>query len=123
MIGAPSGVQTKFEKNSLAANSGMYIGTKNVIVFCGDFAQSLNFGLKFFFGHSFYDKNWLYGSMNPFFAQKWVKMAKRLKSKYYMYHVKNLKMSKILKIRGNQTLPKSFLAKLSKFKGHFWSVS
>ena len=37
MIGAPSGVQTKFEKNSLAANSGMSIGTKNVIVFCGDF--------------------------------------------------------------------------------------
>ena len=37
MIGAPSGVQTKFEKNSLMANSGMSIGTKNVIVFCGDF--------------------------------------------------------------------------------------
>ena len=37
MIGAPSGVQTKFEKNSLAANLGMYIDTKNVIVFCGDF--------------------------------------------------------------------------------------
>ena len=36
MIGAPSGVQTKFEKISLAANSGMSIGTKNVIVFCGD---------------------------------------------------------------------------------------
>ena len=40
MIGAPSGVQTKFEKNSLAANSGMSIGTKNVIVFCGDFFNS-----------------------------------------------------------------------------------
>ena len=37
MIGAPSGVQTKFEKNSLTANSGMSIGTKNVIIFCGDF--------------------------------------------------------------------------------------
>ena len=36
-IAAPSGGQTKFEKNSLAANSGMFIGTKNVIVFCGDF--------------------------------------------------------------------------------------
>ena len=37
MIGVPSGVQTKFEKKSLAANSGMSIGTKNIIVFCGDF--------------------------------------------------------------------------------------
>ena len=37
IIGAPSGVQTKFEKNSLAANSGMSTGTKNVFVFCGDF--------------------------------------------------------------------------------------
>ena len=40
IIGVPSGVQTKFEKNSLAANSGMSIGTKNVIVFCGDFFNS-----------------------------------------------------------------------------------
>ena len=40
MIGAPSGVQTKFEKNSLAANSGMFIGTKNVIAFLGDFFNS-----------------------------------------------------------------------------------
>ena len=40
MISAPSGGQTKFEKKSLAANSGMSIGTKNVIVFCGDFFNS-----------------------------------------------------------------------------------
>ena len=37
MIGVPSDIQTKFEKKSLAANSGMSIDTKNVIVFCGDF--------------------------------------------------------------------------------------
>ena len=37
MIGAPSGVQTKFEKSSRMANSGISIGTKNGIVFCGDF--------------------------------------------------------------------------------------
>ena len=37
MIGVPSGVQTKFEKSSLTANSGMSVGIKNVIVFCGDF--------------------------------------------------------------------------------------
>ena len=37
MIAAPSGGQTKFEKNTLAANSGMSIGTKNMIVFCGQF--------------------------------------------------------------------------------------
>ena len=36
-IAASSGGQTKFEKNSLAANSGMFIGTKNIIVFCGHF--------------------------------------------------------------------------------------
>ena len=40
MIGAPSGVQTKFEKNSLADNLGMSFGTKNVIVFCGDYFNS-----------------------------------------------------------------------------------
>ena len=37
MIAAPSGGQTKFEKKSLGANSGMFIGTKNTIVFCGHF--------------------------------------------------------------------------------------
>ena len=37
MIEAPSGVRTKFEKNSYAGNSGMSIGIKNVIVFSGDF--------------------------------------------------------------------------------------
>ena len=37
MIAAPSGGQTKFEKNILAANSEMSIGTKNMIVFCGHF--------------------------------------------------------------------------------------
>ena len=36
-IAAPSGGQTKFEKNTLAANSGMSIGTKNMIVFSGNF--------------------------------------------------------------------------------------
>jgi hypothetical protein len=36
-IAAPSGGQTKFKKKSLAANSGMFIGTKNIIVFCGHF--------------------------------------------------------------------------------------
>ena len=46
MIGAPSGVQTKFEKKSLAANSGMSIGTKNVIVFCGDFFLTVSDRLK-----------------------------------------------------------------------------
>ena len=40
MIAASSGGQTKFEKNSLAANSGMSIGTKNVIVSCGDYFDS-----------------------------------------------------------------------------------
>ena len=38
MIGAPSGVQTKVEKNSLAANSEMSVGTKNMIVFCSNFS-------------------------------------------------------------------------------------
>ena len=37
MIAAPSGGQTKFEKKSLGANSGMFIGAKNVIVVCGHF--------------------------------------------------------------------------------------
>ena len=37
IIAAPSGGQTKFEKKSLGANSGMFIGTKNIIVFCGHF--------------------------------------------------------------------------------------
>ena len=37
MIAMPSGGQTKFEKKSLGANSGMFIGTKNIIVFCGHF--------------------------------------------------------------------------------------
>ena len=35
-IAASSGGQTKFEKNSLAANSEMFIGAKNMIVFCGN---------------------------------------------------------------------------------------
>ena len=42
MIAAPSGGQTKFEKKSLGANSGMFIGTKNIIVFCGHFFNSFS---------------------------------------------------------------------------------
>jgi hypothetical protein len=40
IIAAPSGGQTKFEKNSLATNSGTFIGTKNMIVFCSHFFDS-----------------------------------------------------------------------------------
>ena len=40
IIAAPSGGETKFEKKSLGANSGMFIGTKNIIVFCGHLFNS-----------------------------------------------------------------------------------
>jgi hypothetical protein len=37
LIAVPSDGQTKFEKNSLAENLGMFIDTKNMFVFCGQF--------------------------------------------------------------------------------------
>ena len=37
IIAVPSGGETKFEKKSLGANLGMFISTKNIIVFCGHF--------------------------------------------------------------------------------------
>ena len=40
IIAAPSGGENKFEKKSLGANSGMFIGTKNIIVFCGHLFNS-----------------------------------------------------------------------------------
>ena len=51
------------------------------ILFCHQRAQQSffsksEFWAENFFRHSFYDKNWHQGSMNPFFAKKWVKMAK-----------------------------------------------
>ena len=62
------------------------------------FFSKLEFWAENFFGHSFYDKNWFYGSVNLFFVQKWVKMAKRSHLQYFSSFIKNLKMSKILKI-------------------------
>ena len=62
------------------------------------FFSKLEFWAENFFGHSFYDKNWFYGSVNLLFVQKWVKMAKRSHLQYFSSFIKNLKMSKILKI-------------------------
>ena len=36
-VAAPSGGQTKFLKNSLAGDSGMFLGTKTIILFCRHF--------------------------------------------------------------------------------------
>ena len=40
MTAASSGGQIKFKKDLLEANSGMFIGTKNITVFCSDFFYS-----------------------------------------------------------------------------------